>query len=91
MRGLNRAAASYDSVLGPIGSQWKRESGSVALRVEVPAGANATIVLPTKDPAKVTEGSTPLQQSANAKNVRASEGKVQCVLGSGHYTFHIQE
>ncbi len=91
VRGLNSASAGYDSALGPIISQWKREGGSVELTVEIPAGANATIVLPTKDAAEVTEGAMPLQQSKDATDVRVSEAKVRFVVGSGHYTFRILE
>lgn len=43
VEGLDRAAASYDSVRGEIRSEWRRENGRVTLKVKVPASATAEI------------------------------------------------
>ena len=37
---------SYDSVLGKVSTEWRREEDDVRVTVNVPANATATVVLP---------------------------------------------
>ena len=43
---LTHASLSYDSAFGRVTSYWKRENGSTAYTVSIPANTSATVVLP---------------------------------------------
>jgi alpha-L-rhamnosidase len=43
--GLDWAKGSYDSVLGKVSTEWRREDDDVRVTVNVPANATATVVL----------------------------------------------
>ena len=88
---LQSASASFDSVLGAVGSAWKRAPGAVDLEVTIPAGTRATIVLPVKTPTQVSLEGASLQDSKLANHVGSSDGQLRCEIGSGHYHFHITE
>jgi hypothetical protein len=70
--GVPSAEARVETVLGSVESSWKRSGGRIELRVEIPAGARATVVLP--GPAMM-----------NGKPVPSNAGG--SVIGSGKYVF----
>ncbi len=45
---LKWVKASYDSVRGKVVSEWRRDAGKFNLRVRVPVGVTATVILPSK-------------------------------------------
>jgi len=45
--GIDWAKASYESVLGKVSSQWRRDGSAITVTVEIPANASGTIVLPS--------------------------------------------
>ena len=46
VEGLDWVKGSYDSVLGKVSAEWRREDDDVRVTVNVPANATATVVLP---------------------------------------------
>ena len=52
---LTWVKAHYDSPCGRIVSNWKRERNSLTMEVTVPANTTATVCVPAKDAAGVTE------------------------------------
>ncbi|MEV6824212.1 family 78 glycoside hydrolase catalytic domain [Amycolatopsis sp. NPDC051102] len=52
--GLTSAKSAYETPYGGAVSDWSVANGVVTLRVTVPAGASATVVVPTSRPAGVT-------------------------------------
>lgn len=46
---LRNASAHVDTPLGPVSSSWTRAPGRFTLRVVVPAGATATVLVPAHD------------------------------------------
>ena len=60
---LSSVTARYESVRGPIVSAWTRHGQDFTLHAVIPPNATATIVLPTRDPAAVTEGGRPIAQA----------------------------
>ncbi len=79
--------AEYDSVRGPVAVQWRREADRFLLDVEIPANTTATIHLPAKSAAAVTEGGQPLAEVPGIRVLRADAGRVQVSLGCGKYRF----
>lgn len=85
--GLTWARTRYDSIRGPIGTSWKLDGRKLALEVSVPANASATICVPSKDAANVTETGKPAQKAEGVKFLRQEGDKTVFEVGSGTYRF----
>jgi alpha-L-rhamnosidase len=81
------ARGYYDSPHGRIGSDWKIASGQFVWNVRIPANTTATVRVPAKEPASVTEGGKPLQRVADLKVVSREPSAVVVKIGSGSYEF----
>ena len=66
---LTHVTARYDSVRGTIRSAWKRDASGLTMRVEVPPGTTASIVVPTTNAAAVQEGDGPVSASRGGEVV----------------------
>ena len=85
--GLTWARASYDSISGTIAAAWKYEAGRLTMNVTVPANTSATVSIPAKDIADVSEGGKPVQQAKDVTFARQENGKLVLKIGSGTYNF----
>ena len=84
---LNWVKASYDSVHGKVVSEWRREAGRFHLRVRVPVGATATVILPAKDGTLVTESGRPIEHASGVERLTRRSGNAVAAVGSGDYEF----
>ena len=87
---LQWVKSSYNSVRGPIVSNWTKKDGYVRLDMEIPANTNATVYVPAHSIQDVREG---LKQPAPATEMQGisalgMEGKTAVFsVGSGKYHF----
>jgi alpha-L-rhamnosidase len=79
--------AHYESIHGRIVSHWKREAAHVKLDVTIPPNTRATIYVPAKDAASVTEGDTLACHANGVHFLRLEAGRALFEVGSGHYVF----
>jgi alpha-L-rhamnosidase len=84
---LKWARASYDSIRGPITSEWKRDNGVFTLKIGIPAGTTATVFVPATAAEAVKESGTPAGQSPGVKWLRQEENHSVFAVESGHYEF----
>ena len=84
---LTWANVRYDSIHGPIVSNWKYTGGVFELEVQIPANTTATLVLPTSDAKSVRESGKPITQTEGVKETGVQNGAVVLALGSGTYKF----
>jgi alpha-L-rhamnosidase len=84
---LKWVKAHHDSVYGRVISNWKREDDKLAMEVTIPANTTATIYVPAKDAAGVTEGGKPAAQAKGVKFLRLEDGAAVYEIGSGRYSF----
>jgi len=77
----------HDSPYGRILSNWKREGEKLTMEVTVPPNTTATIHVPAKDFASVTESGKPATQTVGVKLLRGDIGVVVFEVGSGFYRF----
>jgi len=85
--GLNWVKASYDSIRGRISSAWRVNKGTFELEVDVPANCTATVYVPAREVATVSESGTPVAKASNVRFLK-QEGKTTAFeIGSGHYRF----
>ncbi|HUZ95787.1 MAG TPA: alpha-L-rhamnosidase C-terminal domain-containing protein [Edaphobacter sp.] len=81
---------SYDSKLGKIESDWKREGGALAMDLTIPTGEIGTVWIPAADGAAVMEGATHAEKAAGASLVRRGDGAVVYRVASGSYHFTVK-
>ena len=79
--------AHYDSIHGRIASAWKVEDGRFELEVTIPANTTATVYLPARDAASVTESGKELAQAQGVKFLRTEGDRVVLAVESGSYRF----
>ena len=85
--GLTWAKTSYDSIHGKIATAWKKADGQFTLEVTVPVNTTATVYVPAKDPASVTEGGQPAASAPGLKFLREENGSAVFAVASGEYLF----
>jgi alpha-L-rhamnosidase len=84
---LNWVKASYDSVRGQIVSEWRRAPRKFSLRVRVPVGVTATVVLPSVEGTPVTEGGTAVERVPGVRPLMRGNGAAVMSVGAGDYEF----
>ena len=84
---LSSVNCSYESIRGPIVSNWKREGDRFTLDVAIPANTTATVHVPAKQPRLVREGNSPANRSQSVKYLRQEAGAAVYRVGSGRYRF----
>lgn len=85
--GLDWARASYDSISGPIRSEWRKAGDQVVFEITVPPNTSATIQIPTTDPDAVTEGGKPIGRAAGIRCIEKQARAAVFEVGSGRYRF----
>lgn len=86
--GLDWVRASYHSVRGEICSEWKRSDGHIDLQIAVPGNCRATVYVPARSAAAVTESGKPATEADAVRFLRAEGGRAVFEVGSGRYSFH---
>jgi alpha-L-rhamnosidase len=87
---LTFVSASHESMYGKLESSWKREAHQFRLDLTVPPGTTATVWLPAKDAAEVTEGGHPAAGAPGVKFVRNESNSALFDVGSGIYHFSVE-
>ena len=85
--GLTWADTHYDSIHGKIVSNWKREGDKLTMEVTIPANTTATVHVPAKDAAAVTEAGNAIDKAQGVKFLRMENNAAVYAMGSGTYRF----
>jgi alpha-L-rhamnosidase len=85
--GLTWARVGYDSIHGRIASHWRLDGTRLTLGVTIPPNTTATVHVPAKDPAGVTESGASAAQAPGVKFLRGERGSAVFEVGSGAYRF----
>jgi alpha-L-rhamnosidase len=88
---MNLSKASFESAYGKVISGWERKDGKVYYTIEIPANADATIILPADSAEKVRENGLPIGENKNLRNIRISDKNLLFETGSGKYVFEITD
>ena len=84
---LTWVKAHHDSLYGRITSNWKLAGDRLIMDVTIPPNTTATIHVPAKDAAAVTESGKPAATAAGVKFLRVENGAALYDVGSGTYQF----
>jgi alpha-L-rhamnosidase len=88
---LTEAKGSYLSQYGLIRSEWKKKEKSFELSVTIPVNTTATVYIPATEKQQLTESNVVVKNKAEVKFIGYENGRVILQVGSGNYTFKVQE
>ena len=84
---LTWVKAHHDSSFGRIVSNWKRDEQKLTMNITIPPNTTATVYVPAKDAAVVTESGKPVAEAKGVKFLRMENGAAVYEIGSGTYQF----
>ncbi len=87
--GINWAKGFYNSMYGPIESEWSVDKEGCNYRFVIPANTSAKVLLKTSDISLITESNKPIDASPYIKIIGEESDKVVILLQSGEYKFRI--
>lgn len=85
--GLDWVKASYDSVRGQIGSEWRRDDKALKLLVDIPPNTAATVYVPCRTATSVLEGNQSVKDNPDCRYLRYENGCAIYQINSGRYAF----
>jgi alpha-L-rhamnosidase len=87
---LTWVRTAYESLYGPITSQWCIHGKDLRMSVTVPPNSTATLLLPAKDAASIRESGRSVSQSPGVKSAGVQNGRAVLLLESGSYRFEAE-
>lgn len=84
---LEWVKASYLSIHGKIATEWKQDGSRFELTATLPPNTTATLYLPTKNAATITEGERRLDRAEGIEFLRMEGERAVVRIGSGSYRF----
>ena len=95
---LKFAGASMRTVRGFVSSGRERKNGNTVLKISIPVGSTASVVLPAKESSAVTESGKAVWKdgkfvsgSAGVKNAEVEQDNIVIEVSSGNYLFEINK
>ena len=85
--GLTWAKASFDSIRGKITSHWTKDGSLFTLSVTIPPNTSATVFVPARSAAHVTEAGLIATQRAGVRFLRQEEERAVFEVTSGRWEF----
>ena len=86
---LTWARGYYDSVHGRIRSDWKRAGNKLTMDITIPVNTTATVYVPSKAAASITESGKPAAKAKGVKFLRLENGATVYEVVSGKYSFTV--
>lgn len=82
--------ASYDSILGRIEVGWTHSGDRVAMRLRIPNGTSATLVLPAGSASEIHITGRKRSAGYSASSLRIRDDKATWILPSGDYRIRLR-
>ena len=86
-KNLTWVRCNYNSVRGLIVSNWQRKEDQLKMDVTIPPNTTATVYVPAKDAARVTESGAPAVKADGVKFLQQEGATAVFAIGSGEYHF----
>ena len=84
---LTWVKCGYDSIHGRIVSNWNRDGAKLTMEITIPINTTATVHVPARDAAGVTESGLPTAKAAGVVFLRMENRAAVYAVGSGTYRF----
>jgi alpha-L-rhamnosidase len=78
---------SYQSIMGPVVSNWEKNGDSLTMNVEIPPNATATVYVPAKSEKSIFEDGHSLNDSEGITFLKMENGRAVLNVLSGSYHF----
>jgi alpha-L-rhamnosidase len=85
--GLDFVRASYRTMHGEIGSEWKRDGNKLTWTIRIPANTTARLFVPSQPGSAVNEGGVPVEKVTELRVVGREGNRLICEAHSGVYNF----
>ena len=82
--------ACYDSIRGPVVSEWNQKNDRFNLHVEIPANTTATVYVPVQKADSVSEGGRPTSKAEGVKFLRMEDASAVYEVTAGLYDFQAE-
>jgi len=86
---LSWVKGKYDSVRGPITTEWTRDTHQFTLDLAIPPNTTATVFIPAQSPDQVTENGVVASKSRGVRFLRLENGSAVFEIASGKYQFTV--
>jgi alpha-L-rhamnosidase len=77
----------YDTIRGPVASNWKVDEATFTLDVEIPANTMALVRIPAAGADNISESDAPLASNTALRVAKEADGLVDLEVPSGTYHF----
>jgi alpha-L-rhamnosidase len=77
----------YDSIRGPVASDWRLDGDRLHLNVTIPAGTTALVYIPATKAAEVTESDVPAAEARGVRLLGKENDALVFEIQSGRYAF----
>lgn len=81
------AETTYNSVHGEIATSWKIDADSLTVKVKIPVGCRATVIIPRSGDSIISESGIPVEESGRVSLSSISVNRAGCEISSGDYLF----
>jgi alpha-L-rhamnosidase len=88
---LTWAKVGYQSIRGAIATESRVKDGKRLLEVTIPANTTATVVLPARSAADITESGRPIGKARGVNFLRQEGPNAILTVASGRYAFSVPE
>lgn len=89
LRTMEYADTRYNSIHGPIRSEWRNNGKTFTWNISIPANTTATAYMPSENIKSIYESRLPAGETEGAEFLRFENGRTVFELGSGNYEFTI--
>ncbi len=89
LKQLQWVKSTYNSVRGPITSNWHKSDNEITFDITIPANTTATVYLPSDKLQAIKEGGKPVTAVSDIKLSTCNNGVSAWNIGSGSYHFTI--
>jgi hypothetical protein len=86
---LTWVKGKYDSVRGPITTEWKRQAGRLTLAVSIPPNTTGAVFLPAASAGDVREDGMAAAKASGVQFARMENGNAVFEIASGQYQFTV--
>ena len=81
----------YNSIYGLIRSEWYYADKEFRWSISIPANTTATAYIPSISQNNIKESGVPASETVGARFLRMENGSAVFEIGSGNYTFIVNE
>jgi alpha-L-rhamnosidase len=85
--GLDWARAKYDSIHGPIETDWRLDGSTFRLKITIPPNTTATVHLPARDADRILESGQPAGKVEGVELLELEDAEATFRVESGTYEF----